>query len=42
LREHRQQTVEIFTASDKSAEFLAELRQWMQNNPELRDTCVLS
>ena len=42
LREHRQQTVEIFAASDKSAEFLAELRQWMQNNPELRDTCVLS
>lgn len=42
LREHRQQTVEIFAASDQSGEFLAELRQWMQNNPELRDTCGLS
>jgi len=42
LKEHRQQTVEIFTNSRQSTEFLAELRLWMQKNSELRKTCGLS
>ena len=42
LKEHRQQTVEIFATSRQSNEFLTELRLWMQKNPELRETCGLS
>ena len=42
LKEHRQQTVEIFVTSRQSTEFLTELRLWMQKNPELRETCGLS
>jgi len=42
LKEYRQQTVEIFATSRHSAEFLNELRLWMQKNPELRETCGLS
>ena len=42
LKEHRQQTVEIFSTSKQSANFIVELRLWMQKNPELRETCGLS
>ena len=42
LKEHRQQTVEIFATSRQSTEFLTELRLWMQKNPELKETCGLS
>jgi len=42
LNEYRQQTVEIFTTSRQSTEFLTKLRLWMQKNPELRETCGLS
>ena len=42
LKEHRQQTVEIFSTSRHSTKFLTELRLWMQKNPELRETCGLS
>ena len=42
LKEHRQQTVEIFSTSKQSANFIVELRQWMQKNPELREKCRLS
>ena len=42
LKEHRQQTVEIFSTSKQSANFLVELRLWMQKNPELREKCRLS
>ena len=42
LKEYRQQTVEIFATSSQSNEFLNELKLWMQNNSELRDTCRLS
>ena len=42
LKEHRQQTVEIFATSRQSNEFLTELRLWMQKNLELRETCGLS
>jgi len=42
LKEHRQQTVEIFSTSRQPTEFLTELRLWMQKNPELRETCGLS
>ena len=42
LKEHRQQTVEIFSSSKQSANFLVELRLWMQKNPELREKCRLS
>lgn len=39
---HRQQTVEIFETSKQSQEFLTELRKWIKDNPELRNTCRLS
>ena len=42
LKEHRQQTVEIFATSSQSNEFLNELKLWIQNNSELRETCRLS
>ena len=42
LKEHRQQTVEIFSTSSNSDAFLSELKLWMQNNPVLRETCGLS
>ena len=42
LKEHRQQTVEIFATSRQSDEFLTELRLWMQKNLELRETCGIS
>ena len=42
LKEYRQKTVEIFATSSQSTEFLNELRLWMQNNSELRETCELS
>ena len=42
LKDYRQQTVEIFATSRHSTEFLTSLRQWMQKNPELRETCRLS
>ena len=42
LKEHRQQTVEIFSTSSQPTEFLTELKFWMQKNPELRETCELS
>ena len=42
LWEHRQQTVEIFKTSKQSQEFLTELRKWIKDNPELRNTCRLS
>ena len=42
LKEHRQQTVEIFSTSKQSANFIVELRLWMQKNPELREKCRLS
>ena len=42
LKEHRQQTVEIFSDSSNSDVFLSELKLWMQNNPVLRETCGLS
>ena len=42
MKEHRQQTVEIFSTSRQSTKFLTELRLWMQKNPELRETCGLS
>jgi len=42
LKVHRQQTVEIFSTSNQSANFIAELRLWMRKNPELREKCRLS
>ena len=42
LKEHRQQTVEIFSTSKQSANFIVELRLWMQKNPTLREKCRLS
>ena len=42
LKEHRQQTVEIFSTSKQSSNVLVELSLWMQKNPELRETCSLS
>jgi len=42
LKEHRQQTVEIFSTSRHSPKFLTELKLWIQKNPELRETCRLS
>ena len=42
LKKHRQQTVEIFSSSKQSANFLVELRLWMQKNQELREKCRLS
>ena len=42
LKEHRQQTVEIFSTSKQSANFIVELRQWIQDNPQLREECRLS
>ena len=42
LKEHRQQTVEIFSASKQSPKFLNNLRIWMHKKPELRETCGLS
>ena len=42
LKEYRQQTVEIFATSSQSNEFLNELKLWIQNNSELRETCRLS
>ena len=42
MKKHRQQTVEIFSSSKQSANFLVELRLWMQKNPELREKCRLS
>ena len=42
LKEHRQQTVEIFSTSKQSANFIVELRLWMQKNPKLREKCRLS
>ena len=42
LKEHRQQTVEIFVTSRQSTEFLTELKLWIYKNPELRETCGLS
>ena len=38
----RQQTVEIFSTSSQSGEFLTELRLWMNKKPELREKCELS
>ena len=42
LKEHRQQTVEIFATSKQYPKFLTKLRLWLQKNPELRETCGLS
>tara|TARA_B100000686_G_C16523321_1_gene828417 strand:+ start:311 stop:850 length:540 start_codon:yes stop_codon:yes gene_type:complete len=42
LKEYRQQTVEIFSTSRQSNEFLVELKLWIDKNPELRETCGLS
>ena len=42
LKEHRLQTVKIFSTSRQSPKFLTELRLWMQKIPELRETCGLS
>ena len=42
LKEHRQQTVEIFSTSSQSNKFLAELRLWMNKNTELKEKCLLS
>ena len=42
MKEHRQQTVEIFSTSRQSPKFLTELKLWIQKNPELRETCGLS
>ena len=42
LKEYRQQTVEIFSTSKQSANFIVELRLWMHKNPELREKCRLS
>ena len=42
LKKHSQQTVEIFSSSKQSANFLVELRLWMQKNQELREKCRLS
>lgn len=42
LWEHRQQTVEIFETSKQSQGFLTELRKWIKDNPELRNTCRLT
>ena len=42
LKEHRQQTVEIFSTSKQSGNFIVELRLWMQKKPELREKCRLS
>ena len=42
LKEHRQKTVEIFSTSKQSANFIVELRLWMQKNPKLREKCRLS
>ena len=42
LKEYRQQTVEIFTTSSQSTEFLTELRLWMNKNTELKEKCILS
>ena len=42
LKEYRQQTVEIFATSSQSNKFLNELKLWIQNNSELRETCRLS
>ena len=42
MKEHRQQTVEIFSTSRHSPKFLTELKLWIQKNPELRETCGLS
>ena len=42
LKENRQLTVEIFSTSRQSTEFLTELRLWMQKNSVLRETCGLS
>ena len=42
MKEHRQQTVEIFSTSSQSKKFLAELRLWMNKNTELREKCLLS
>ena len=42
LKKYRQQTVEIFATSSQSNKFLNELKLWIQNNSELRETCGLS
>ena len=42
LKEYRQQTVEIFATSRQSSKFLTELKLWMQEKTELRETCGLS
>ena len=42
LKEHRQQTVDIFSTSAKSNEFLTKLRLWMQKNSELKEKCLIS
>ena len=42
MKYYRQQTVEIFATSSQSNEFLNELKLWIQNNSELRETCRLS
>jgi len=42
LKEYRQETVEIFSTSSHSNEFLTELRLWMNKNTELSEKCILS
>ena len=42
LKEHRQQTIEIFITSDHSKAFITKLKIWMQKNSELREKCLLS
>jgi len=42
LWEHRLQTVQIFSSTKQTPEFLAELKNWIKANPDLRNTCGMS
>ncbi|MBC8259044.1 MAG: DUF3015 family protein [SAR324 cluster bacterium] len=42
LWNHRLQTITIFETSNKSREYLAELRKWILDSPELRNSCRIS
>ena len=37
-----QQTVQIFSSTKQTPEFLAELKNWIKANPDLRNTCGMS
>ena len=42
LREHSRQTINIFINSGKESDFLNNLKKWIKDSPQLKDSCWLS